>query len=139
MVCLGPRDPVDIAGPRPPSDVVVRPLNFTVRSRMQLRYRLVVALAAAAILTFGLAGLAAALMDTHPTIAEALFWPNTLLQGLAPCPPLRVGDVVGCEGTPVNFFMFIASFVLSFLVYGSAAYVLLGRANATSNNRWRGP
>ena len=31
MVCLGPRDPVDIAGPRPLSAVVVRPLNFTVR------------------------------------------------------------------------------------------------------------
>ena len=31
MVCLGPRDPFDIAGPRPLSDVVVRPLNFTVR------------------------------------------------------------------------------------------------------------
>ena len=33
MVCLGPRDPVDIAGPRPLSGVVVRPLNFTVRRR----------------------------------------------------------------------------------------------------------
>ena len=31
MVCLGPRDPVDIAGPRALSAVVVRPLNFTVR------------------------------------------------------------------------------------------------------------
>ena len=28
---FGPRDPVDIAGPRPVSDVIVRPLNFTVR------------------------------------------------------------------------------------------------------------
>jgi len=26
-----PRDPVDIAGPRPLAGVVVRPLNFTVR------------------------------------------------------------------------------------------------------------
>jgi len=33
VVCLGPRDPVDIAGPRPLSGVVVRPLNFTVRRR----------------------------------------------------------------------------------------------------------
>ena len=31
MVCLGPRDPVDIAGPRPLAGVIVRPLNFTVR------------------------------------------------------------------------------------------------------------
>ena len=33
MVCLGPRDPGEIVGPRPLSDVVVRPLNFTVRDR----------------------------------------------------------------------------------------------------------
>ena len=33
MVGLGPRDPFDIAGPRPLSAVVVRPLNFTVRGR----------------------------------------------------------------------------------------------------------
>jgi hypothetical protein len=31
VVCLGPRDPVDIAGPRLLSGVVGRPLNFTVR------------------------------------------------------------------------------------------------------------
>jgi hypothetical protein len=31
VVGLGPRDPVDIAGPRPLSAVVGRPLNFTVR------------------------------------------------------------------------------------------------------------
>ena len=34
MVCLGPRDPVDITGPRPLSDVGARPLNFTVRGQM---------------------------------------------------------------------------------------------------------
>jgi hypothetical protein len=33
VVCLGPLDPVDIAGPRPLSGVVVRPLNFTVRGQ----------------------------------------------------------------------------------------------------------
>jgi len=32
VVCLGPRDPVDITGPRPLSDVGARPLNFTVRA-----------------------------------------------------------------------------------------------------------
>ena len=35
MVCLGPRDPVDIAGPRALSGVVVLPLNFTVRARQE--------------------------------------------------------------------------------------------------------
>jgi hypothetical protein len=33
VVCLGPRVPVDSVGPRPLSDVVGRPLNFTVRLR----------------------------------------------------------------------------------------------------------
>jgi hypothetical protein len=31
VICLGPRDPGEIVGPRPLSGVVVRPLNFTVR------------------------------------------------------------------------------------------------------------
>ena len=31
MICLGPRVPGEIVGPRPLSGVVVRPLNFTVR------------------------------------------------------------------------------------------------------------
>ena len=34
---LGPRDPVDIAGPRPLSAVAVRPLNFTVREQRNVR------------------------------------------------------------------------------------------------------
>jgi len=35
VVCLGPRDPVDIAGPRDLSGVGARPLNFTVRRPMR--------------------------------------------------------------------------------------------------------
>ena len=34
MVCLGPRDPGEIVGPRPLSDVGARPLNFTVRRHL---------------------------------------------------------------------------------------------------------
>ena len=33
MVCLGPRGPGEIVGPRPLSAVGARPLNFTVRGR----------------------------------------------------------------------------------------------------------
>jgi hypothetical protein len=40
VVCLGPRDPVDIAGPRPLSDVGARPLNFTVSVRHLMRHLL---------------------------------------------------------------------------------------------------
>ena len=32
MVCMGPRVPAESVGPRPLSGVVMRPLNFTVRS-----------------------------------------------------------------------------------------------------------
>jgi amino acid permease len=39
VVCLGPRDPVDIAGPRPLSGVVVRPLKFTVRGAVVTQTR----------------------------------------------------------------------------------------------------
>ena len=37
MVCLAPRVPEEIVGPRRPSGVVVRPLNFTVRVRNKIR------------------------------------------------------------------------------------------------------
>ena len=102
---------------------------------MQLRYRLAAALAAATVLTFTSAAISATLMPSHPGAAEVLFWPNTLLQRLAPCPPLNGG----CEGTPVNLGMYVASFALSLLVYAIVAYALIGRGVATSNNRWRGP
>jgi hypothetical protein len=36
VVCLGPRDPGEIVGPRPLSGVVGRPLNFTVRGREEV-------------------------------------------------------------------------------------------------------
>ena len=36
MVCLAPRDPGESVGPRRLSGVVVRPLNFTVRSRLAM-------------------------------------------------------------------------------------------------------
>jgi hypothetical protein len=35
VVCLGPRDPGEIVGPWPLSDVGARPLNFTVRRVMR--------------------------------------------------------------------------------------------------------
>jgi hypothetical protein len=35
VVCLAPRDPGEIVGPRRLSDVVVRPLNFTVKLHSQ--------------------------------------------------------------------------------------------------------
>jgi hypothetical protein len=72
VVCLGPRDPVDIAGPRPLSGVVVRPLNFTVRSRVD------VALAPA----FALIGFfAGSLFSSQLTRWGALLWVSTTKHG----------------------------------------------------------
>jgi hypothetical protein len=34
VVCLGPRGPGEMVGPRPLSDVGARPLNFTVRGQL---------------------------------------------------------------------------------------------------------
>ena len=41
---LRPRDPVDIAGPRPLAGVVGRPLNFTVRRSGDTQWALLVSL-----------------------------------------------------------------------------------------------
>ena len=77
MVCLGPRDPVDIAGPRPLSGVVVRPLNFTVRAPMRKPNRLtiaaLVALLAPAVLLAGGAAASGALPDTPLTVSDGFF------------------------------------------------------------------
>jgi hypothetical protein len=106
---------------------------------MQLRSRLSVAIAWATGLTFVSAAISAMLISRRPSVSDVVFWPNTVLQSLAPCPALKVGDIVGCEGTPLNLVMYVASFFLGVLVYGVVAYVLIGRRRATSNNRWRGP
>jgi hypothetical protein len=140
VVCLAPRAPGDSVRSRRPSGACVRPLNFPVRSRMQLRSRLTVALGWAAGVTLLSAALSAMLITNHPDLAYAIFGPDAVLQSLAPCPVLNVGPIVGCEGTPLNLVMYIASFFISILVYGTVAYVLIGRRRAaTSNNHWRGP
>ena len=66
------------------------------------------------------------------TLSSYLFWPNSLLQGLAPCIPLNNGKADLCEGSPINLIMFFLSFPVSIFVYATAAFLLLrafGRSN----------
>ena len=58
------------------------------------------------------------------TIARVLFWPNTLLQGFAPCVPIAVGAKTLCEGTPLNVIAIIASFPLAVVVYAVLASIV---------------
>jgi hypothetical protein len=52
VVCLGPRVPGEMVGPRPLSDVGARPLNFTVRAHMKVLRRVVLAISLVVILTW---------------------------------------------------------------------------------------
>jgi hypothetical protein len=114
-------------------------LSFTVRSHMQLRYRILVSIAGAAALTLLTAFLSSAFASASPRLASVLFWPNTLLQSAVGCAQLRVGAKVFCEGTPLNVLAYWTSFPLGVLVYGIAAYALLGRLGMTSNQRLERP
>jgi hypothetical protein len=77
VVCLAPGDPVDIAGPRRLSGVVVRPLNFTVSSHVD-RYHFVVT---AALALCG-AGLLTGIFGSQPgllALSVMLGWALTAL------------------------------------------------------------
>jgi hypothetical protein len=68
------------------------------------------------------------------TLSLYLFWPNSLLQGLAPCIPLNNGKVNLCEGSPINLIMFFLSFPVSIFLYATAAFLLI-RAFGRSRRR----
>jgi hypothetical protein len=59
--------------------------------------------------------------------AEALFWPNTLLQSFMPAPNIGTPDHPIHEGSPFNLLAFFASFPLAIMLYGFVAYVFLRR------------
>lgn len=64
-----------------------------------------------------------------PSLSNLLSWPNSLLQTTAPCFPVatdRAGRTI-CEGTPLNFVAFMASFPLSIAAYSAIAYFILRR------------
>jgi hypothetical protein len=59
------------------------------------------------------------------TIANALFWQNTLLQSYAPLGNIGTAAHPVYEGSPLNFLAFLASIPLGFIVYGVLAYAAL--------------
>ena len=79
-------------------------------------------------LTAGLLGLSFVAADAGlDSLAKGLLWPNTLLQSLAPLGNVGTPERPIYEGTPLNFLAFFASIPLAFVIYTSAAYVILGR------------
>ena len=61
------------------------------------------------------------------SISQVVFWPNTLLQALIPAPNIGTSDHRLREGTPFNFFAFLASFPLAVTLYTFVAYMFLRR------------
>jgi hypothetical protein len=61
------------------------------------------------------------------SLARALFWQNTLMQSFVPLHNISTAEHPIYEGSPLNFFAFLASFPVGVAVYGSAAFVLIGR------------
>ena len=110
-----------------------RPLNFVVRSGMRRRTRIFIALLGGASITaVSVMGAIAASALGFDGIARVLYWPNTLLQGLTPCVPIRTDDHTFCEGTPLNDLAYFASFILGEVAYAAVIFVLLGKKRATS-------
>ena len=87
--------------------------------------RIIVALAIGVFVTALTAAVASAL--SSDSAREVVFWPNTLLQHLAPAPNIGMPDHPLYEGTPLNFLAFAASFPFAVVVYGAVAYVFLRR------------
>jgi hypothetical protein len=59
--------------------------------------------------------------------SEILFWPNTLLQALIAAPNIGTSGHPIYEGTPLNFFVFAASFPFAMIIYAAIAYLFLRR------------
>ena len=114
MVCLGPRDPGEIVGPRPLSGVVVRPLNFTVRGQfMQRRFFIAIGL----IGLLGVYGYATILIHgKNAAVSLPRWW-----VGLFPSPSVAV---------------LTGGYIELIVVAGLALWLL---RKLPSNNRWRGP
>lgn len=60
-------------------------------------------------------------------LSKILLWPNSLLQSFTPLYNIGIAERPIYEGTPLNFIAFVASFPLAALIYGIAAYFVIGR------------
>ena len=89
---------------------------------------LTVAMGIGMLLTFVFTGAAYYVHEAGVESAtRILSWPNTLLQNLIPCNNIGTVEQPFCEGTPLNFIAYVASFPLSVTVYATAAFVILRR------------
>ena len=59
------------------------------------------------------------------SLANALAWPNSVLQSFAPLGNLGTPGHPIHEGTPLNFLAFLASIAVGIIFYSLAAYVVL--------------
>jgi hypothetical protein len=88
--------------------------------------RILFSVLAGVVVTLGTAAAAyAANRFGEKTISNILFWPNTLLQTFVPLHNIGTVERPVYEGTPLNFFAFLASFPFSILIYGLGAYFML--------------
>jgi hypothetical protein len=85
--------------------------------------RIIFALAIGLLVTIVTAAVASAL--SWDSARELLFWPNTVLQYFVPAPNIGTPDHPACEGTPLNFVAFLASFPFAVIIYSAVAYAFL--------------
>jgi hypothetical protein len=67
-----------------------------------------------------------------PFISSVLIWPNTILQSLTPMYNIGTAQRPVMEGTPLNFFAFIVSIPMSWLVYSRITYLVLSTLKGRS-------
>jgi len=59
------------------------------------------------------------------TLAQVLFWQNSVLQELIPSHNIGTLENPVYEGTPLNFLAFACSIPFGFMIYGIIAYIML--------------
>jgi hypothetical protein len=90
--------------------------------------RVLLAIGIGVLITAGTAAAAFALSSRGAeSVSEVVFWPNTFLQALVPAPNIGTSDHPLYEGTPLNFFAFLASFPFAVTLYAFIAYMFLRR------------
>jgi len=57
--------------------------------------------------------------------SKVVFWQNSLIQSLVPLHNIRTTESPVYEATPVNYFAFIVSISVGFVIYGFITYCAL--------------
>ena len=67
-------------------------------------------------------------------ISQVLFWPNSLLQIVAPCHNIGSPARPMCEGSPLNVLAYFVSLPLAVIVYSALSYWWLRARSALAPN-----